>query len=282
MELAETYRSLYSLRYVSITWVQVVFSAGTIFILSAVQATSGSRLAHVSLTHSLSQVDLCIQYLTETGRSWNCANNIAGILKNLRKEQLIPRLNMRSIDESRITASSRKGAGLSLQSQISEDVKPPLTASSADSSSVATMDDDISSVTSSPPTDVSNLSSGLRPEWDVGGSSIPLVWNDSMSMSGQQWSNDISYNYMSLGGDMSGMDILRHDFGGFPGLTGGETLPTQPFMSFGIPGPSGADSDYYQQQYGFSQEHHQQPSRQLTEEDVEVLNHFFPHQHHSG
>lgn len=277
MELAETYRSLYSLRYVSITWVQVVFSAGTIFILSAVQATSGSRLAHVSLTHSLSQVDLCIQYLTETGRSWNCANNIAGILKNLRKEQLIPRLNMRSIDESRISSSSRKGIGLSLQSQISEDVKPPLTASSADSSSVATMDDDIPSVTSSPPTDISNLSASLRPDWDIGGSSIPLVWNDPMSgISSQQWGADLSYNYM---GEMSGMDILRHDFGGFPGLTGGETLPTQPFMSFGIPGPSGADGDYYQQQYGFSLEQH---PRQLTEEDVEALNHFLTHQHHNG
>lgn len=275
MELAETYRSLYSLRYVSITWVQVVFSAGTIFILSAVQATSGSRLAHVSLTHSLSQVDLCIQYLTETGRSWNCANNIAGILKNLRKEQLIPRLNMRSIDESRISSSSRKGIGLSLQSQISEDVKPPLTAST-DSSSVATMDDDIPSVTSSPPTDISNLSNSLRPDWDVGGSSIPLIWNDPMSgISSHQWGAEIPYNYMGGGGDMSGMDI---HFGGFPGLTGGETLPTQPFMSFGIPGPSGADVDYYQQQYGFS---HEQP-RQLTEEDVEALNHFLTHQHHTG
>jgi len=231
----------------------------------------------VSLTHSLSQVDLCIQYLTETGRSWNCANNIAGILKNLRKEQLIPRLNMRSIDESRISSSSRKGIGLSLQSQISEDVKPPLTASSADSSSVATMDDDIPSVTSSPPTDISNLSASLRPDWDIGGSSIPLVWNDAMSgISSQQWGADLSYNYM---GEMSGMDILRHDFGGFPGLTGGETLPTQPFMSFGIPGPSGADGDYYQQQYGFSLEQH---PRQLTEEDVEALNHFLTHQHHNG
>jgi hypothetical protein len=277
MELAETYRSLYSLRYVSITWVQVVFSAGTIFILSAVQATSGSRLAHVSLTHSLSQVDLCIQYLTETGRSWNCANNIAGILKNLRKEQLIPRLNMRSIDENRISSSNRKGIGLSLQSQISEDVKPPLTASSVGSSSVATMDDDIQSITSSPPTDISNLSGGLRPDWDIG-SSIPLVWNDTMSMTGQQW-GDLPYNYMGISSDMSGMDILRQDFGGFPGLTGGETLPTQPFMSFGIPGPSGADGDYYQHQYGFSQE--QQP-RQLTEQDVEALNHFLSQQQHTG
>lgn len=278
MELAETYRTLYSLRYVSITWVQVVFSAGTIFILSAVQATSGSRLAHVSLNHSLSQVDLCIQYLTETGKSWNCANNIAGILKSLRKEQLIPRLNMRSIDESRISSSTRRG-NLSLQSHISEDIKPPLTGSPVDSNA-ATVDEDAPSVASSPPTDISSLTNSFHPDWELGnGGSMPLIWNDPMaSITGQQWSGaDLPYNQTGVSSDLSGMDILRQDFGGFPGLTGGETLPTQPFMPFGMPGPGVTDVDYYPQPYGFSQE--QQP-RQLTEQDVEALNHFLSqHQH---
>lgn len=268
MELAETYRSLYSLRYVPITWVQVVFSAGTVFILSAVQATSGSRLAHVSLTHSLSQVDLCIQYLSETGKSWNAANNIAGILKSLRKEQLIPRLNLRSIDESRIT----KRQGSSSQSQLSEDIKPPLTGSSVDSSSALTMDDDIPSVTSSPPTDISNLSGGFRADWDLASSgSLPLMWNDPMAgLAGQQWgAAETPYNYMGVNSD------LQDFVGGFPGLTGGETLPTQPFMPFGMPGASGTDPDYYQHQYGYTQE--PQP-RQLTEEDVEALNQFLTQQ----
>jgi hypothetical protein len=279
MELAETYRTLYSLRYVSITWVQVVFSAGTIFILSAVQATSGSRLAHVSLNHSLSQVDLCIQYLTETGRSWNCANNIAGILKSLRKEQLIPRLNMRSIDESRIS-SMRKGTASSLHSALSEDVKPPLTGSSIDSNA-ATVDEEVLSIKSSPPPDSANLSS-FHPEWELGGNgNIPLMWNDPMaSITGQQWgAPDLSYNNMGVSSNLSGMDILRQDCGGFPGLTGGETLPTQPFMPFGMPGPSSADSDYYHHQYGFSQEQH---PRQLTEEDVEALNLFLSEHQHPG
>lgn len=275
MELAETYRKLYTLRYVSITWVQVVFSAGTIFILSAVQATSGSRLAHVSLQHSLSQVDLCIQYLTETGRSWNCANNIASILKSLRKEQLIPRLNMRSINEARLTSSSssvKKGSTSTLQSPVSEDIKPSIAASPIESTSATTGDDDFASVTSSPPTDISN---SLRPDWDVGGGgSIPLMWNDPMaSITGQQWgATDLSYNFMNGGNDM---DILRQDFGGFPGLTGGETLPTQPFMPFGMPGNSISDENYYQNQYGFTQD---QLPRQLTEEDVEALNQFLNQQ----
>lgn len=284
MELAETYRTLYSLRYVSITWVQVVFSAGTVFILSAVQATSGSRLAHVSLNHSLSQVDLCIQYLTETGRSWNCANNIAGILKSLRKEQLIPRLNMRSIDESRISSAARRGNGSILHSAISEDIKPPLTSSPVDSNA-ATTDEDVLSATSSP-TDISSLTHSFRPEWELGrGGSMPLVWNDPMaSITGQQWgTNDLSYSQMGVSSGLSGMDILRQDFGGFPGLTGGETLPTQPFMPFGMPGPSGPDADYYQQPYGFCQDQSQEPQpRQLTEEDVEALNLFITEHQHPG
>lgn len=273
MELAETYRKLYTLRYVSITWVQVVFSAGTVFILSAVQATSGSRLAHVSLQHSLSQVDLCIQYLTETGRSWNCANNIAGILKSLRKEQLIPRLNMRSIDESRL--NSRKGPCSTLQSPLSEDVKPILssTASPVESTYATTGDEDLPSVASSPPTD---MSTSFRSDWDLGatGATVPFVWDDPMaSITGQQWgSPDLTF----IGGANDAADALRQDFGGFPGLPGGEMMPIQPFMPFGMPGAS--NGEYYQNQYGYSAMEQQQPSRPLTQEDVEALNQFLGQQ----
>jgi hypothetical protein len=104
-------------------------------------------------------------------------------------------------------------------------------------------------------------------------------------MAGQQWgAPDFSYNNMGVSSELSGMDILRQDFGGFPGLTGGETLPTQPFMPFGMPGPSGNDVDsYYQQQYGFTQEPSQeQQPRQLTEDDVEALNQFLTRHQHSG
>ena len=262
MELAETYRTLYTLRYVPVTWVQVVFSAGTVFILSAVQATSGSRLAHVSLSHSLSQVDLCIQYLAETGRSWNAANNISDILKSLRKEQLIPRLNMRSIDESKMTSGMKRSVS-SAHSHFSEDIKPPLTASSLDSTNPFSLDDDITSINSSPPTDISNLSNSLRVDsWDLG-SNVPMIWNDpTVGMGGQAWyPPDSSYNFLGTNGD------LQDFVGGFPGLTGGETLPTQPFMPFGIMvGANRNDGDYYRQPYNHSQ---QQQPRQLTEEDVQ-------------
>ncbi|KAF8892873.1 hypothetical protein BD779DRAFT_1507469 [Infundibulicybe gibba] len=97
MELLGTWRTLYTLRYVPITLIQTIFSAGTIYLLTAVHATTGLRVFETSLEHSLSQANLCIQYLLETGKSWQCATNIAGILRNLLQEQrgsarLIPQL----------------------------------------------------------------------------------------------------------------------------------------------------------------------------------------------
>jgi len=191
---------------------------------------------------------------------------------------------MRSIDESRISSSARKANTSSLHLQMSEDIKPPLTGSPVDSNA-ATVDEDAPSVTSSPPTDIPSLTNSFHHDWELnGGGSMPLIWNDPMaSITGQQWgTNDLSFNHMGITNGLSGMDILRQDFGGFPGLTGGETLPTQPFMPFGIPGPSATDVDYYPQQYGFSQDLSQEQPRQLTEEDVEALNQFLTQHQHPG
>jgi hypothetical protein len=91
MKLLATWRSLYTLRYVPITLIQVVFSAGTVFLLAASRAMSGSRLATQALTDSLSQAELCIQYLSESGQSWDCAKQIGGILGML-LERLKPRI----------------------------------------------------------------------------------------------------------------------------------------------------------------------------------------------
>ncbi|KAF9460391.1 hypothetical protein BDZ94DRAFT_1266118 [Collybia nuda] len=99
VELLGTWRSLYSLRYSPITLVQTAFSAGTIYLLVAVQAATGLRVANESLKHSLSQAHLCVQYLLEIGKSWQCATNIADILKNLLQEQLKPLLDRRAIQQ---------------------------------------------------------------------------------------------------------------------------------------------------------------------------------------
>ncbi|KAF7440130.1 hypothetical protein PC9H_000474 [Pleurotus ostreatus] len=108
MELLSTWRSLYGLRYAPITLVQVIFSAGTVYLLSAVQATSGVRVAPVSLKHSLDHAELCMQYLSECGRSWECANKIGEILRSLLMKQLEPRLQRRNIS---VNTSFTEGNG---------------------------------------------------------------------------------------------------------------------------------------------------------------------------
>ncbi|KAJ7747438.1 hypothetical protein DFH07DRAFT_747798 [Mycena maculata] len=88
MELLQTWRSLYTLRVAPVTLIQVVFSAGTIFLLLAAQATSGIRVAEGSLKSALAQVELCIQYLLEIGKSWQSATNTGEVLRNLLQGQL--------------------------------------------------------------------------------------------------------------------------------------------------------------------------------------------------
>ncbi|KAJ7151912.1 hypothetical protein C8R43DRAFT_846056, partial [Mycena crocata] len=95
MELLQTYRALYTLRFASVSMAQVVFSAGTIFLLLAAQATSGTRVAQESLKTALAGVELCIQYLFEIGKSFKCAMNIGGILRNLLQEKFKPVLDAR-------------------------------------------------------------------------------------------------------------------------------------------------------------------------------------------
>lgn len=71
--ILQTWRSLYTLRYVPVTLFQAVFSAGTVFLL-----LGGT---------SLVKVELCIQYLNEIGKSWKCATNIGAILQQLLEDQ---------------------------------------------------------------------------------------------------------------------------------------------------------------------------------------------------
>jgi hypothetical protein len=92
-ELLASWQRLYGLRFVPVTLFQAVFSAGTVYLLLAVQAASGTRLAKTSLMSSLARVDLCIKYLHEVGETWQSAINIAEILRKLSQEQ-IKRMNL--------------------------------------------------------------------------------------------------------------------------------------------------------------------------------------------
>ncbi|KAK0469221.1 uncharacterized protein EV420DRAFT_15384 [Desarmillaria tabescens] len=101
MELLLVWRPLYTLRYVPMTLVQVLFSAGTIYLLLAGKASSGLRVAKKDLERFISQANLCVDYLNEIGKSWNFAMRISGILSNLLHRQLDPLLEKRSAKQAR-------------------------------------------------------------------------------------------------------------------------------------------------------------------------------------
>jgi hypothetical protein len=105
MELAGIWRKHFRLRYVPITMIQVVSAAATIFVVAAVQAVSGPRIAHGALESAEKSAGIAIQYLREVGESFASATNVANILQNLIQEQVQARKARRS------PGSSPNGAG---------------------------------------------------------------------------------------------------------------------------------------------------------------------------
>ncbi|KAJ3517066.1 hypothetical protein NLJ89_g732 [Agrocybe chaxingu] len=126
MELLATWRNLYTLRYCPITLIQTVFSAGTVYVLSAMHATSGVRVAQKELQHSMSQQNVVMQYLQEIGKSWQCATNIAGILNNLMHEQLKPMLERTKAIQGTLQVPDMDG-----NDEDSEEPRPSLSRSSS-------------------------------------------------------------------------------------------------------------------------------------------------------
>jgi len=96
MELAGIWRKHFLLRYVPITMIQVVSAAATIFVVAAVQAVSGPRIAHGALESAEQSARTAIQYLREVGESFASATNVANILQNLIQEQVQARKARRS------------------------------------------------------------------------------------------------------------------------------------------------------------------------------------------
>lgn len=96
MELAGIWRKNFLLRYVPITMIQVVSAAATIFVVAAVQAVSGPRIAHGALESAEKSAGTAIQYLREVGESFASATNVANILQNLIQQQVQARKARRS------------------------------------------------------------------------------------------------------------------------------------------------------------------------------------------
>ncbi|KAF7343395.1 Zn(2)-C6 fungal-type domain-containing protein [Mycena venus] len=90
LELTETWQSLYTLRLVPVTMVQVMFSAGTVFLLRALQATASPRIAHGALNTALAQVETCVRYLDEASVTWPSAVRTKDTLQTILNDRLRP------------------------------------------------------------------------------------------------------------------------------------------------------------------------------------------------
>jgi hypothetical protein len=256
MDLLDTWRSLYSLRYVPVTLVQVVFSAGTVFLLSAIQATSGVRFAPVSLNNSLSQAELCIAHLNEIGRSDQCSKNVSGILAHLLQEQLKPKLSMRSLGPSRPLSRVNFASKSQMPSKSSQ-----MPAASSNQSPVAN-----EAFPEPPLRDVHQPNMYYH---------LPHLQTDHVEQS-TAWTA-----YAVMHTDGNGINGPGPPFGnaafGPPvglGMMGGDTtLSNRPFMPLTVPEPICYD-EAFQLQLGLSQDSDQgpqQPELELTEEEYDRL-----------
>ncbi len=119
MGLFATWQKLYGLRYCPITLMQIAFSAGTVYLLSAMQACSGGHSVQNDLQHALDQHKGLLQHLQEMGRSWPGATKMSEILVRLMEDHLNPLLESKKIhsrDQANFQASvgDEKGEGSTL------------------------------------------------------------------------------------------------------------------------------------------------------------------------
>ncbi|KAH9939365.1 uncharacterized protein BXZ73DRAFT_89034 [Epithele typhae] len=267
MLLLGIWNERYSLRYIPITLMQVVYCAGTSFVLSAVQATSGARLGRVALTSALTQAEQCIQYLLIAGKSFECANDVAMILSNLLHEQLKPRLFTRTLEPKDllhtlpITKREREGSEYQPQPPYSGQSGSPTAATApAAATTAATNNDHVDAVSlAATITNIDALRDQCRfavaansahtqgfpssLEWPRGPGSdgFPVLPLSAASSSSASTSLLAGPGTDALG--MSGMDDVEMDFGLTNmdlGLMGGQPLSNRPYMVLGIPEMSGA------------------------------------------
>ncbi|KAJ7178074.1 hypothetical protein C8R46DRAFT_1212789 [Mycena filopes] len=90
LEILETWSSVYTLGFSPMPLAQIMFSAGTVFLLRALQSTASPRIAHGALNTALAQVEQCIHYLREMGHRFRSATRIALNLHALLNDKLRP------------------------------------------------------------------------------------------------------------------------------------------------------------------------------------------------
>lgn len=114
--------------------VQVLFNAGTIFLLRALQATTSPRIAHGALNTALAQVETCLKYLQEVAETWPSGVRTRDTLQAIVNDRLRPvlarRLAQKSEQASSSAAATRSSSSSSPSSpspSLSEKPAPPLT-----------------------------------------------------------------------------------------------------------------------------------------------------------
>ena len=117
MNLLSTWRELYTLRYCPVTLIQTAFSAGTVYILFAKKAISGTRTADKELRSSLDKKTLVQQYLLEVGTSWSCATKVSVTLGRLMKEHVRPLLDFKDRRNSATTSGLHISANMGVDEE---------------------------------------------------------------------------------------------------------------------------------------------------------------------
>ena len=231
MDLLSTWRSLYQLRNCPITLIQTAFSAGTVYLLTAMQASSGTRITREELRHSLDQETLVRQYLQEIGLSWNCATNISGTLRSLMNEQVRPLLDQ-LLDRMSIPTT----AGLLISADVGDDEKENDSSHSRSSSrkrsSITKLTPQISSTHAAPsaPNAIQSLSStsssnssSFTDSWALQPSLDPSPNFNYLPSSfshpdfrkyAQPFSNFVDDSFSDNGNSSSASGDVEHAFGG--------------------------------------------------------------------
>ncbi|KAF7293010.1 Zn(2)-C6 fungal-type domain-containing protein [Mycena indigotica] len=95
LDLTEVWSNLYTLRYTNVTMLQVLYGAGTIFVLLALQATASARIAHTQLQTALTQAEQCIFYLRDMGQTWATALQTGDALGKILHDKAYPIISRR-------------------------------------------------------------------------------------------------------------------------------------------------------------------------------------------
>ncbi|KAJ7722521.1 hypothetical protein B0H16DRAFT_1600395 [Mycena metata] len=95
LELLQTWSDTYTLRLAPLGLIAFIFDAGTIFLLRALHATRGQRIAHTALQTAIEQTETCIRHLTEMGHTWQTAERTAAHLQSMLRDKLQPILDKR-------------------------------------------------------------------------------------------------------------------------------------------------------------------------------------------